>query len=186
MRGSRPGERRGGRQKGTPNKKTALDRAAIAALGDNKNLEPLDLMLAVTWDPHVSLATRVKMALRALPLLHTKLKADQLGSSAAAGSGTAAQSVHRPNESEGGNAKSAAATSREAKLGASKSGAGAQSSDRLAVIAAVRRTQRRPTAKVPPKQRTTALHQWPISAQSLPAAMANARRQRPRAKQPPM
>jgi hypothetical protein len=46
MRGSRPGERRGGRQKGTPNKKTALTRAAIAARAANENLSPLDLMLA--------------------------------------------------------------------------------------------------------------------------------------------
>jgi hypothetical protein len=132
MRGSRPGERRGGRQKGTPNKKTALDRAAIAALADNKNLEPLDLMLAIMRDPQVALATRAKMALTALPRLHTKPKADQLRSSAAASSGAAAQRVDRPNESEGGNGKSAAATSREAKLGASKNGAAARSSDRLA------------------------------------------------------
>src|SRR4029077_1947068 len=74
MRGSRPGERRGGRQKGTPNKKTALTQAAIAARAANENLSPLDLMLAIMRDPHVALVTRVKMALRALPLLHTKLK----------------------------------------------------------------------------------------------------------------
>jgi hypothetical protein len=43
MRGSRPGERRGGRQKGTPNKKTA------------ENLTALDVMLAVMRDPRVSL-----------------------------------------------------------------------------------------------------------------------------------
>jgi hypothetical protein len=72
------------------------------------------------------------VALTALPRLHAKPKADQLGSSAAASSGAAAQRVDRPNESEGGNGKSAAAASREAKLGASKNGAAAQSSDRLA------------------------------------------------------
>jgi hypothetical protein len=32
-RGSKPGERRGGRQRGTPNKKTALKNAALAAAG---------------------------------------------------------------------------------------------------------------------------------------------------------
>ena len=179
MRGSRPGERRGGRQKGTPNKKTALDRAAIAALADEENLEPLDLMLAVMRDPHVSLAARVKMALRALPLLHTKLKAAQLGSSAAAGSGTAAQSVHRSNKSEGGNGKSAAATSREAKLGASKNGAGAQSSDRLAETDSgspknAAATNGEGTAKAKNNGAAPMAYQ----PQSLPAAMANARRQR--------
>src|SRR6476619_7070977 len=81
MRGSRPGERRGGRQKGTPNRKTALTQAAIAARAANENLSPLDLMLAIMRDPHVALVTRVKLALRALPLLHTKLKAVPSGSS---------------------------------------------------------------------------------------------------------
>ena len=42
MRGSRPGERRGGRQKGTPNKKTALTQAAIAARAANENLSPIN------------------------------------------------------------------------------------------------------------------------------------------------
>jgi len=41
---------------------------AIAARAANENLSPLDLMLAIMRDPHVALVTRVKMALRALPL----------------------------------------------------------------------------------------------------------------------
>src|SRR5689334_86463 len=74
MRGSRPGERRGGRQKGTPNKKTAYVRTVMAAHLANPNLTPIDLMLAVMRDPHVALDTRVKMALKALPRLHRKLR----------------------------------------------------------------------------------------------------------------
>ena len=92
MRGSRPGERRGGRQKGTPNKKTALTQAAIAARAANENLSPLDLTLAIMRDPHVALVTRVKLALGALSLLHTKLKAVPSGSSGLGHNGAAVPS----------------------------------------------------------------------------------------------
>jgi hypothetical protein len=77
MRGSRPGERRGGRQKGTPNKKTAYVRAVMAAHAAQDNVSPLDLILAVMREPHVALGQRVKMALKALPHMHTKAKAGQ-------------------------------------------------------------------------------------------------------------
>jgi hypothetical protein len=78
MRGSRPGERRGGRQKGTPNKKTAYVRAVMAAHAAQDNVSPLDLILAVVREPHVALGQRVKMALKALPHMHAKAKAGQL------------------------------------------------------------------------------------------------------------
>jgi len=45
-RGSKPGERRGGRQKGTPNKKTALANIAITAAAAKPHLSPLDLFLS--------------------------------------------------------------------------------------------------------------------------------------------
>ena len=77
MRGSRPGERRGGRQKGTPNKKTAYVRAVMAAHEAQDNVSPLDLILAVMREPHVALGQRVKMALKALPHVHAKAKAGQ-------------------------------------------------------------------------------------------------------------
>jgi hypothetical protein len=77
MRGSRPGERRGGRQKGTPNKKTAYVRAVMAAHAAQENLSPLDLILAVMREPHLALGQRVKMALKALPHVHAKAKAGQ-------------------------------------------------------------------------------------------------------------
>jgi hypothetical protein len=42
---SKPGERRGGRQRGTPNKKTLLKNAVIAAAVTNPNLSPLEFFL---------------------------------------------------------------------------------------------------------------------------------------------
>src|SRR4029077_19474914 len=78
MRGSRPGERRGGRQKGTPNKKTAYVRAVMAAHAAQDDVSPLNLILAVVREPHVALGQRVKMALKALPHMHAKAKAGQL------------------------------------------------------------------------------------------------------------
>jgi hypothetical protein len=77
MRGSRPGERRGGRKKGTPNRKTAYTRAVMAAHSANPNVTPMDVMLAVMRDPHVALDMRVKVALKALPHLHRKLPAGE-------------------------------------------------------------------------------------------------------------
>ena len=64
MRGSRPGERRGGRKKGTPNKKTAYVRAVTAAHAANPTVTPMDVMLAVMRDPHVALDMRLKMLSR--------------------------------------------------------------------------------------------------------------------------
>jgi hypothetical protein len=126
MRGSRPGERRGGRQKGTPNKKTALAQAAIAARAANGNLSPLDLMLAIMRDPHVALVTRVKMALRALPLLHTKLKAVPSGSSGLGHNGAAVPSSDAAKKSNSGR-KSAPATHGDAKAEAGDNSAAAAS-----------------------------------------------------------
>src|SRR4029077_3097769 len=77
MRGSRPGERRGGRQKGTPNKKTAYVRAVMAAHAAQDKVSPLDLILALMREPHVALGQRVKMALKALPHTHAKAKPGQ-------------------------------------------------------------------------------------------------------------
>ena len=44
-RGSKPGERRGGRQRGTPNKSTLLKHAAIKAAATDPNLSPLEFLL---------------------------------------------------------------------------------------------------------------------------------------------
>ena len=85
MRGSRPGERRGGRKKGTPNKKTAYVRAVMAAHAASPNATPMDVMLAVMRHPYVALEMRVKMGLKALPHLHRKLRAGDSASVAGDG-----------------------------------------------------------------------------------------------------
>jgi hypothetical protein len=50
-RGSRPGERRGGRQRGTPNKKTLIKNAVFCAAASDPNRSPLDFVLALMRDP---------------------------------------------------------------------------------------------------------------------------------------
>ena len=78
-RGSKPGERRGGRQRGTPNKKTLLRNAELEAIAGKPALSPLDYFLAVMRSQHFPLTTRVQAALKALPRLHAKLRADDVG-----------------------------------------------------------------------------------------------------------
>src|SRR6266571_960038 len=70
--GSRPGERRGGRQRGTPNKKTLLKNAVFCAAAADPNRSPLDFMLALMRDPQVPLDLRLEMAAAAAPFVHAK------------------------------------------------------------------------------------------------------------------
>ncbi len=67
-RGSAPGERRGGRQKGTPNKVTVKRAAEIAASGKT----PLDFMLSVLRDEDASIKERMWAAVAAAPYCHAK------------------------------------------------------------------------------------------------------------------
>jgi hypothetical protein len=53
-RGSRPGERRGGREKGTPNKRTTALRAALLAEFELSGGMPLNIMLTVMRNPSIS------------------------------------------------------------------------------------------------------------------------------------
>lgn len=69
MRGSKPGERRGGRKAGTPNKATAAREAEIKADG----LAPLDYMLKVLRDDTAEKADRMWAAEKAAPYVHPKL-----------------------------------------------------------------------------------------------------------------
>jgi hypothetical protein len=71
-RGSKPGERRGGRQPGTPNKKTAIVNAAFDAATSNPDLSPLDFLLEVMRDSSLLPDWRIKAALAALPYVHSK------------------------------------------------------------------------------------------------------------------
>jgi hypothetical protein len=72
-RGSRPGERRGGRKKGTPNKRTAALRAALLAEFKLSGGTPLDVMLAVMRNPALPLQLRFDAAKKAAPFCHPKL-----------------------------------------------------------------------------------------------------------------
>jgi hypothetical protein len=70
--GSKPGERRGGRQRGTPNKKTALRNAALAAAAANPEILPLEFLLGIMRDPNVSSELRIKVAQATLPFVHAR------------------------------------------------------------------------------------------------------------------
>ena len=52
----------------------------MAAHSAGPEMSPMDVMLAVMRDPHVALDMRVKMALKALPHLHRKLRAGESAS----------------------------------------------------------------------------------------------------------
>ena len=77
-RGARLGERRGGRRKGTPNKRTAALRKAIetfAIAGE----QPLEVMLSVMRNPDLPPMLRFDAACKAAPYVHPKLAAVQHG-----------------------------------------------------------------------------------------------------------
>jgi hypothetical protein len=74
---SKPGERRGGRQRGTPNKSTLLKHAAIKAAAADPNLSPLDFLLKLMRQGNLPLEFRVTVAQQALPFTHPKPKPDR-------------------------------------------------------------------------------------------------------------
>ena len=71
-RGSRPGERRGGHQKGTPNKKTLLHNAALGARRADPTFRRLIICLNVMRDQTLPLETRIAAAREAPPFFHSK------------------------------------------------------------------------------------------------------------------
>lgn len=71
-RGSKPGERRGGRQLGTPNKKTVLRKAAFAAAAANPHSSPIDFLLNLMRDETTPPDLRLQIAQTAAPYLHDK------------------------------------------------------------------------------------------------------------------
>jgi len=83
--GSKPGERRGGRKAGTPNKKTAEVQKAVAESG----ITPLEFMLSIMRndvvdadaDPAVKIAfssMRFEAAKAAAPYVHAKLSSIEM------------------------------------------------------------------------------------------------------------
>lgn len=77
MAGSKPGERRGGRQKGTPNAKNAERIAQAEASG----LMPLEFMLSMLRDVNQSDDNRMWAAEKAAPYVHAKLSAVEMSGS---------------------------------------------------------------------------------------------------------
>lgn len=70
MRGSQPGERRGGRKKGIPNKATIARQEAVAASG----LTPLDFLLQTMRDESKEFGVRLDAAKAAAQYVHPKLQ----------------------------------------------------------------------------------------------------------------
>ena len=71
-RGSKPGERRGGRKTGTPNKKTLLRSAFIDAVAADPNVLPLDFFLRLMHQSTLPPDIRVRAAEAALPFMHAR------------------------------------------------------------------------------------------------------------------
>jgi hypothetical protein len=71
-RGSRPGERRGGRQRGTPNKKTLIKNAVFYAAASDPNREPREFMLALMRNPQVPIDLRLEIAAAVAPFVHPR------------------------------------------------------------------------------------------------------------------
>lgn len=71
MPGSRPGERRGGRTAGTPNRATAEVAEKLAALG----FDPIIAMVTIATDPAADLALRARMASDLAQFVHPRRKA---------------------------------------------------------------------------------------------------------------
>jgi hypothetical protein len=73
--GSKPGERRGGRQVGTPNKTTAIISAVMDAVANGSagpEISPLQFLLGVYRDPKVDPRLRLDSAKAAAPFVHAK------------------------------------------------------------------------------------------------------------------
>lgn len=69
MHGSKPGERRGGRKKGVPNRASAKRLADLEASG----LTPLNYMLSILQDEGRPTVERFEAAKAAAPYIHAKL-----------------------------------------------------------------------------------------------------------------
>src|SRR5262245_50976589 len=70
------GRKTGGRQRGTPNKVNAEQRAEIARTGET----PLDYMIRLMRDESIDVDRRDRMAIAAAPFLHPRLQATSVSS----------------------------------------------------------------------------------------------------------
>ena len=71
MRGSKPGERRGGRQKGTPNKRTVEVQQRLTEL----DCDPIQGMALIAMDPEATLELRGRMFAELAAYIAPKRKA---------------------------------------------------------------------------------------------------------------
>ena len=72
--GSKPGQRRGGRCKGTPNKKTM----AVAELLGELGLDPIKQMGQIAMDEHVEVSIRVQVLKELCQYIAPKRKAVEI------------------------------------------------------------------------------------------------------------
>lgn len=77
-RGAAPGEYRGGRKKGVPNKKTA----EVIKKVEQSGMLPLDYLLSVMRDEESTKGERVDAAKAAAPYIHPKLMSTELSAKA--------------------------------------------------------------------------------------------------------
>ena len=75
MRGSKPGERRGGRQKGTKNKRTRESVRQKALEIEKTGVSPLDFLLGVMGSDDNPPMMRLDAAKAAAPYVHARLQA---------------------------------------------------------------------------------------------------------------
>jgi len=73
-RGAAPGERRGGRAKGTPNRRTQQQLRAIAECG----ITPLEYLVSVMRDESESREVRIDAAGKAAPYCHARLSSTDM------------------------------------------------------------------------------------------------------------
>ena len=71
MRGSEPGERRGGRKKGTPNRASAARERRVQSSG----MTPLEYLLNIMRNPKIPRSERTDAAKAAAPYSHPRLAA---------------------------------------------------------------------------------------------------------------
>ena len=71
LRGSKPGEHRGGRKRNTPNKRTVLVDRILAIGLEHSSLSPQGLLLKVVKDPKLPADTRMAVVPQSFPLKKT-------------------------------------------------------------------------------------------------------------------
>lgn len=91
--GSKPGERRGGRQKGTRNKRTQ----EIAEQARNGGITPLEYMIEVMRDDAAEKGRRDDMAKAAAPYMHPRLASTELKGSGPGGALTVRVELVKPS-----------------------------------------------------------------------------------------